>query len=474
MPITITHNSSPPLPIPDDFGVIVPRPLKRRKLDVPACVQCENQRKERRKRMESALKAIEKLILSKRNAFAGGAHGLQATRARCIESQLQMIIHKNRSVRDASERAAESHGFAAQWGRRMVRSWTKAWVAHRELPVSHRGKHIKAFSLLEDSEIRAELRAYLRSNKWAMNPSKLTEFSLGRMVPAAADQYLHQIINSEMPRGLRQYMEVELFPRVHLRPGKGISMRTAQRRLVLVAHDEMTAQSNDGQSKSWVLEGEYPLKKKGAGRGIHRSDVICSTVGWLQDAGQSLEYGKNYEGYWTGELFVKQLQEKIIPAFEAAHGPGYQALIMVDNSQGHSAYSDDALLTSRMNLRPGGKQARMRDGWYLREGIKVIQKMVFPQDHTKFPDMPKGMKEILEERNCDYTFSTLQENIPRALASVSTELIRKWEHRSIRWMEAYRSGLDSRDAQEQVKAFSSRRYKSHCRIPETLARTLDA
>jgi hypothetical protein len=66
-------------------------------------------------------------------------------------------------------------------------------------------------------------------------------------------------------------------------------------------------------------------------------------------------------------LFIK-LAEKIIPAFEKAHGPSYQALIMVDNSQGHSAYSVDALLTSRMNMRPGGKQANMRDGWFVQHG----------------------------------------------------------------------------------------------------------
>jgi hypothetical protein len=26
-------------------------------------------------------------------------------------------------------------------------------------------------------------------------------------------------------------------------------------------------------------------------------DVICSTIGWLKDASQTLKYGKNYEGY---------------------------------------------------------------------------------------------------------------------------------------------------------------------------------
>lgn len=146
-----------------------------------------------------------------------------------------------------------------------------------------------------------------------------------------------------------------------------------ERRLVLVAHDESTMQANDDEDEGWVLEGEQPIKKKGVGRGQHQSDVICSTVGWLREASQTLDYGKNYDGYWNGELFVKQasmtdylilyshskqveisqLKDKIIPAFERAHGPGYQALIMVDNSQGHSAWPEDALLVSNMNLNPG-------------------------------------------------------------------------------------------------------------------------
>jgi hypothetical protein len=29
-------------------------------------------------------------------------------------------------------------------------------------------------------------------------------------------------------------------------------------------------------------------------------------VGWLEE---ELEYGKKYDGYWTGELFVKQVRK---------------------------------------------------------------------------------------------------------------------------------------------------------------------
>ena len=229
----------------------------------------------------------------------------------------------------------------------------------------------------------------------------------------------------------------------------------------------------------------------------------------------------------------EQLVEKIIPAFEELHGPGFQALIMVDNSQGHSAYSADALLVSRMNMRPGGKQARIRDGWYIRDGQKITQSMIFLTNHSQFPDMAKGMKQVLIERgidtadlqmeckdkcdvdassccakrilehqpdfqaqkslvqeviekaghlciflpkfhcelnfieffwgavkrylhnNCDYTFNTLKDNLPKALASVDKKIIHRWEHWMVRWMEAYRSGMEAKEAQFQVKAFSS-------------------
>jgi hypothetical protein len=232
---------------------------------------------------------------------------------------------------------------------------------------------------------------------------------------------------------------------------------------------------------------------------------------------------------------------------------------MVDNSQGHSAYSIDALLTSRMNMKPGGKQAKLRDGWYMQNGVRVTQKMCFPSNHTEFSGEAKGIRQVLVERglwrdkllmkcgsrskkqdngsepikcqsgatdccakrildlqpdfaeqkslvqeviekaghlciflpkfhcelnfieffwgavkrylrdHCDYTFDTLKENMPKALASVSVQTIRKWELRMKRWMEAYRGGLDAKQAQIQVKAFSSRRYTSHRRVPERVA-----
>jgi len=36
-----------------------------------------------------------------------------------------------------------------------------------------------------------------------------------------------------------------------------------------------------------------------------------------------------------------------------------------------------------MNVNPGGKQARMRDGWFMEDGIKVLQAMVFSKDNSE-------------------------------------------------------------------------------------------
>jgi hypothetical protein len=74
---------------------------------------------------------------------------------------------------------------------------------------------------------------------------------------------------------------------------------------------------------------------------------------------------------------------------------------------------------------------------------------------------------------CDYTFTTLQENMPNMLASVPIETIWKWEHRMKRWMEGYQSGLGAKEAQIQVKNFSSRCYASHRRIPKLVATQFD-
>ena len=58
-------------------------------------------------------------------------------------------------------------------------------------------------------------------------------------------------------------------------------------------------------------------------------------------------------------------------------------------------------------------------------------------------------------------FVTLKANMPKALASVDTLVIRKWQNHMMHWMDAYQADLNAKDAQWHVQAFSSKKYTSH-------------
>lgn len=94
----------------------VVRPLKHHKLDVPAHAQKRIDNERHGDERCVALKAIEKLLKSKKTKFIGGLGGLQAKRTRTIQSHLALIIKRGRSSIDASERAAETYGFTPIWG----------------------------------------------------------------------------------------------------------------------------------------------------------------------------------------------------------------------------------------------------------------------------------------------------------------------------------------------------------------------
>ncbi|KAG1800174.1 uncharacterized protein BJ212DRAFT_1305312 [Suillus subaureus] len=142
-------------------------------------------------------------------------------------------------------------------------------------------------------------------------------------------------------------------------------------------------------------------------------------VGHLVEAGETMEYGKNHEGYWCGENFCTQLTEKIIPTFEHACCPRYQALFLIDNSQGHSAYAEDALL--------GGNRPTC--------GMGSLSKMAFELS-----------------RKCHSHLT-----IWNILVNQRTTWL--WEHQTHRWLDAYQSGLGTKDAQLKVQQFSLTKFR---------------
>ena len=50
-----------------------------------------------------------------------------------------------------------------------------------------------------------------------------------------------------------------------------------------------------------------------------------------------------------------------------------------------------------MNLNPGGSQCQLQDGWFMHNGVKIIQLMIFQNDPPTNPNQLKGIKVMLEE-----------------------------------------------------------------------------
>ncbi|KAI1007214.1 hypothetical protein K3495_g999 [Podosphaera aphanis] len=133
-----------------------------------------------------------------------------------------------------------------------------------------------------------------------------------------------------------------------------------------------------------INRDSQPLRLKGKGKGIMASNFF-NTWGVLKvpntvpdeelvrdasfsrdesgkpvrEASLLLEYGK--DNYWTGERLVEQTMKVAIPMFRYAF-PNFQAVFAFDNTANHCAFAPDILLVSKLNLCPGGRQSKLRDG----------------------------------------------------------------------------------------------------------------
>jgi hypothetical protein len=194
--------------------------------------------------------------------------------------------------------------------------------------------------------------------------------------------------------------------------------------VVLVTHDESTFNANDGKRRVWMKKDAPPLRKKERGKGImvsgfltpggrlavpeHITDEMlldetlhpqwpCKDDGTPhRDAMIYLEYGK--DNYWTGDKMVDHALTIALPIFRVAF-PGCQALFAFDNASNHCCYKNDALLSAKMNLGPGGKQPYMRETFIHRLGRPQL--MVWP-DTLAIPahlrGKQKGIMQVLKER----------------------------------------------------------------------------
>ncbi|CAG8646640.1 4909_t:CDS:2, partial [Paraglomus occultum] len=279
---------------------------------------------------------------------------------------------------------------------------------------------------------------------------------------------------------------------------------------VIVTHDESHFYANEGQRKLWIQDKEDVLRPKYQGRSIMVSDFLCACHGSLQLTDEQLEANPHVkfkdvrvlrsiqaDGYWKAEHMIEQLINRAIPIFEIIH-PGCIGVFCFDQSTNHNAMAEDALVVTRLNLGPGKKQAKLRDG--KPKGIQTVltERGLWPAERirlvcTQCSEQKSALEEVIiasnhicekypkfhcecnfierywgyakreTRRRCSYKYDDLVKVIPEVLNSIPITTIRKFARKSWRYMDAYDKGLEGRMAEWAVK-----KYKSHRRLPDNV------
>jgi hypothetical protein len=174
-------------------------PQKRRRREVPYRTERLEKKKQRYAELKDGLKDLQKLLKSKKTTFMAGPNGLQARRTHAIETHLRLIIVNGRTSIDASGRAAESCGFAVQWGGRQVRKCTYHWI---NTSVSTRG--IRKWHLFRDGRTFAQMWRWLSGwhhrTKIALAPGLETKLNLNdSLAVSSGTRLLHSYLRIYFP-----------------------------------------------------------------------------------------------------------------------------------------------------------------------------------------------------------------------------------------------------------------------------------
>ena len=184
-----------------------------------------------------------------------------------------------------------------------------------------------------------------------------------------------------------------------------IGSDSAEKRLVLIYHDESSFHANEGQLWQWTEQDKLALRPKGQGRGLMVSDFIEEHNGYLRLAPEEhaiaklahpnlpmeariiFKFGAQGDGYWNSDHFIAQVEDAIKIAEFKYPASDNDLVFLFDQSSGHCAYSSDALIAHKMNVNDGGKQPFLRDTMW--DGK--------PQKLVTAEGKQKGMKTVLEE-----------------------------------------------------------------------------
>ena len=352
-------------------------------------------------------------------------------------------------------RAAEYAAVMMGKSDRTIRQWHSDFVEHSEIPDNEQGRYQRQGILWSSETLNKKATKYIRENcnvkgqpnltsggfcLWVnedLLPNECLEPGFPRRISVeTARQWMHHLgfevlsskkgayfdgheredVVEDRKKFLTKMIEVGFLHPDHAPTPEAqrafpsdvsLASSAVRDKCVIIFHDESIFNANDDQTVQWGVKGEGMLRPKSKGSGIMVSDFIDERNGYLcltteefeeavkqditvtQSSRRTLEYGESREGYWSSDKFMVQMEVAVkIANIRYPKTDGWNVVWVFDHSSCHTAMAHDALDVAKMNVKPGGKQAVMRDTMWAGK----------PQKMTFALGVPKGMKQVLEER----------------------------------------------------------------------------
>src|SRR5260221_6529404 len=98
---------------------------------------------------------------------------------------------------------------------------------------------------------------------------------------------------------------------------------------VLIVQDETVFHTNEYRRRTWLMQDQQPIRKKGGGRAVHVSDFICETIGRIKiseeqiheqlalpaelrlaafEARKIIYPGKGFDAWWDLKQLIEQVR----------------------------------------------------------------------------------------------------------------------------------------------------------------------
>jgi hypothetical protein len=259
---------------------------------------------------------------------------------------------------DASNNIAQTLWNKGDYMACCIRKWGTHFIKTGELLAYRQGKHSKLTSLLNDEDFKEECQIWIRQQAPESRSPKNLKMHIEEIIFPKLTGYIKKDTISE--RTCRTYMHLwgykydekkkGIYYDGHERPDVVMyrkewlkrmfeykksmkdfdgdmldivlepQLKSGEKELVQVTHDECHFYANDGQRRIWIRKDEDILRSKHIGRSIMVSAFLCQCHGLLQLSDEQLQtnpHVKNKEsfvlrsiqkdGYWKSEHMLDQV-----------------------------------------------------------------------------------------------------------------------------------------------------------------------